>query len=267
MNGRIDKFGRKHRRVESWPSGVFLKLQDGDYNAGYRQFINVGEPTTGGHLVTVDYFSTRRFNFENKQARAVGDPEEDQDAVNKQYVDHQCRKITESMQNEVLKTVRTEIRRMMNSVVGTQLEERSNDEDFEDECNLTSLIQKTVLQLRCAITFQFFGNTDLTKSKHFYVINYDMPLIGIIFDCKVIYAWMNPTEVTTSVMERGSLSFHFQVNSPAQLVNKSLPSGTTIQFALKPGVNSISGTFVFEYQPWMLDDKIKLHNSYFRYIE
>lgn len=98
----------------------------------------------------------------------MSNPEEALDAVNKQY---------DSLQTIVSKTFRSE------QDCGAD-EERSEDDEFEDECNIGYLVRGE-LTIRCAGSYQFCGTSIIS------------PFIGIIFKCKFLYAWLEPRLLKT----------------------------------------------------------------------
>lgn len=97
------------------------------------------------NVITLDYFSKHWFDFENKQAHAIVDLEKDDDAVNKQYVDVVRLRIP---CKRLLKTVKNEIRRLMTNAADTERSmddpERSSCDEFEDECNIKSLVRNEI---------------------------------------------------------------------------------------------------------------------------
>lgn len=259
MSGQIDKFGRKRQRDESVRG---YKIKNGNFDVEFRQFVNVGEPSAGDNAVTLDYFSKHRFDFENKQAHAIADPEEDYDAANKLYVDENIlnhfRKIEGSLQTAVSKTVKSEIRRLMSTAVAGERVANVNgdaDDELEDGFDIKSLVRNEMRQLRCALVYQFFGRVDLDKNREYYVINNDSPFIGIIFDCKVLYAWITPSDLVASVLMDGTKGYYVFIDRAAALQNVELKTGSTIQFKLQNDVKEISGTLVLQYHPWMSDNE------------
>lgn len=266
MSGQIDKFGRKRRRIdESAVRGY--KIKNGNFDVENRQFVNVREPNADDNLVTLDYFSKHRFDFENKQAHAIADPEQNNDAANKQYVDESIsnhhRKTVDSLQTTLSKSVKAEVRRLLSTAAAG---ERTADDEFEEECNIGSLVRNELSQIRCALVYQFFGRVDLDKSKEYYVINNDRPFIGIIFDCKVLYAWITPTDLTAFTV-RGGTHKYYTFNQAIDLQGKELTISSVIQFKLKTGVDEISGTLVLQYQPWMLNDQLPVLPEKFLVLE
>lgn len=103
--------------------------------------------------MSLNCFSTYQFDFENKQARSVEDPKDASDAVHKQYVGeiflNNHRKIEDSLQTVVARTVRSKILRMMSKAAGA-CDERSAD---DNECDMETLIKRKLGHIRCAVIF------------------------------------------------------------------------------------------------------------------
>lgn len=258
MSSTIDKFGRK-RKAEDGEDGRGYSIINGNFNIEGRQFTNVGEPKHKQNLVTLDYFDRHRFDFENKPVLSIADPQAPTDGSNKRYVDNAVDE--QALKPLVRQILGEELGRITLAYDAVGSTAASSEQELGVNL-LKSIVGQEIDKIRCGTIMQFSAQQE--SDKVFYRINNHSVYLGMIMECKVIFAWINREGCMVQI---SSLDANKELKTDSvipfeQLTGRKMSGSTVIQLRLIENVSALAGTLVFEYKPWREGDVLQLTNQF-----